>query len=231
MCVMFSTGSLSGPNIIEDRDARSAWGTIIGWDVSCVTLLSFIESTKDMFPQAKNLLCLQDKLQNLLNYPQDGLVTVFKWNELVEQFGPFKSLEDNLEKFKGIGYLGFANRIQAEEMLRKPSTRKLVLVRHSRTRPSQLVFSWKDGQKCYHTLYSHKYGLASLSSFENVIKQKGFSLLPVTVIPWSRPNPYESVVESELSSLEMSPKKRRLMSPQCEKLFLQRSGYSILSLE
>lgn len=57
-------------------------------------------------------------LNFLLNFPQDGLVTTFKWDVFLGQWGAFNNLLDNL-RFVALqpGFLGIMNGRQAEQVL------------------------------------------------------------------------------------------------------------------
>eukprot|EP01103_Thecamoeba_quadrilineata_P005374 TRINITY_DN15189_c0_g1_i1.p1 TRINITY_DN15189_c0_g1~~TRINITY_DN15189_c0_g1_i1.p1 ORF type:complete len:386 (-),score=65.31 TRINITY_DN15189_c0_g1_i1:116-1273(-) len=178
---MYSSNSLSGSQIIQDVKARLVWEEFVGKNDNCCHISTFMELTAKIFPTSYNLSQLQSQLFFLLNFPEDNMVTVYKWNLLVEQFGPYDQLQEHLESFCITGgFLGMINRVRAEEILQEhPPFEKLVLIRFSRTQPSHLAFSWKEGEKLYHSLNTKRYPLRSFleKSF------KGFSLVPVRIKP------------------------------------------------
>jgi len=182
-----------------------------------------MEVTSKIFPNSKNLAQLQSQLLFLLNFPQDDLMTVYKWNLLVEQFGPFDNLQEHLENFcVSGGFLGMINRVRAEEILMEHSpAEKLVLIRFSRTLPSHLAFSWKDGNRLFHSLNTKRYPLRSFleKSF------KGFTFVPIRIKPMTDltktsyvpTNGYVSTDKARYFALEFEsvlPQKRMLYSDQ-----------------
>jgi len=178
---MYSSTSLNGSKLIQDLKARSVWEQFIGKNKNCYHLSSFMELTSKIFPNSNKMDQLQNQLSLLLNFPHDDLMTVYKWNLLVEQFGPYDQLQEHLESFcVSGGFLGMINRVRAEEILMEHSpAEKLVLIRFSRTQPSHLAFSWKDGNRLFHSLNTKRYPLRSFleKSF------KGFTFVPVRIKP------------------------------------------------
>jgi hypothetical protein len=79
----------------------------------------------------------------LLNFPQDNVVTTYKWHVFVSLFGPMEKFFDNFEKYiMGRGFCGFINRLYATQLLKDHP--KHLLIRFSRTEPTSLAISYYD---------------------------------------------------------------------------------------
>eukprot|EP01087_Luapelamoeba_hula_P006420 TRINITY_DN16500_c0_g1_i1.p1 TRINITY_DN16500_c0_g1~~TRINITY_DN16500_c0_g1_i1.p1 ORF type:complete len:396 (+),score=59.32 TRINITY_DN16500_c0_g1_i1:140-1189(+) len=130
---------------ITDIEARQVWVREVGADRYFTTFPRFYRDV--VAPQAKKDECDYRSVMNyMLNFPKDNTVSVAKFDMLVQTFGPYNQLYANIREYVGSrGFLGFVNRIAADEQTVKfPDT---VLIRFSRTRPCDLVFSHYDFKK------------------------------------------------------------------------------------
>lgn len=79
-------------------------------------------------------------LEYLLNFPQDKVITQYKFNILTSIFGPWDNLIPSIKYIcSKWGFLGYISRRQAEEHL---SGGRYILLRMSRSQPDKLVLSW-----------------------------------------------------------------------------------------
>ncbi|KAL6069798.1 Villin headpiece domain containing protein [Balamuthia mandrillaris] len=134
-------------SLIEDARARQVWETQIGCLCHYTTFDHFVASIiKVEFPEAGENPEFIKYIKYFVNFPDDNMVTTYKWNLLIRLFGPYEQFAQN---FKGIvmekGFLGLINRIKANEILQlSPHLSCVLMVRFSRTEPEFLAFSFKD---------------------------------------------------------------------------------------
>lgn len=161
---MFPTGDsdaqrevVSRPSlVIQHAAAKAIWEEAFGpacWFVSFATFIrdiierQFLSAGAPPAPPSLDRKALVLFLRYFLNFPVDDMVTTYKWNALVQLFGPPHNFLSNFAAYGlGRGFLGLTNRINAYEILSvKPDTR-LVLIRLSRTEPEFLAFSYKNSR-------------------------------------------------------------------------------------
>ncbi len=120
----------------------------------------------------------------LINFPDDGIISVYKFDLLVRVFGPtLAEVDENVKRYAcGLGFAGMINRIHARRLLLNHFNRSggaWYLIRLSRTEPEFLVFSQINAQgQVGHVL--HRKG--SLSAAIRKM-QKVYSCLPVRLLP------------------------------------------------
>eukprot|EP01087_Luapelamoeba_hula_P021346 TRINITY_DN7434_c0_g1_i1.p1 TRINITY_DN7434_c0_g1~~TRINITY_DN7434_c0_g1_i1.p1 ORF type:complete len:550 (-),score=69.33 TRINITY_DN7434_c0_g1_i1:127-1776(-) len=148
--------SVSSPaSLIEDQNARDVWVTKVGADRYYTSFRRFYRDV--ISPEASTYdYDYYYAMGYLLNFPKDDTVSVAKWNTLVNVFGPYDELYINIKAFVGLnGFLGFVNRIAAEEILREYPDQ--FMMRFSRTLPDALAFSTYHDGVMRHTVNSGSY--------------------------------------------------------------------------
>jgi len=122
---MFSIDQVQFPpsKLIEDEQARKVWEIYVGEDKYVINFEEFFdlvisqEINKNLFDSCdkqrfKQFLCY------FINFPNDNLMSTYKWNLLMRLFGPYDSFCLNFSKVAfGKGFVGLINRIQAQELL------------------------------------------------------------------------------------------------------------------
>jgi len=129
--------------LITDSKARAVWNNKVGKDQHhCEFDKFYQEAICNAFPElASNHEC-HYYFSYFLNFPQDNMVTTYKWEVLTRLFGPYDNFMENFKTYVlGKGFLGLINRICAEEILKENP--KCVLMRLSRTYPTCLAFSFR----------------------------------------------------------------------------------------
>lgn len=108
--------------LIRDSIGRCFWESNFGQS-NCVVFSSFEDTLLEHWRSRldnseKEEMALRNVLNFLLNFPSDGLVTPYKWDILLGQWGNFNNLLDNLRHVAlRPGFLGVMNGRQAEELL------------------------------------------------------------------------------------------------------------------
>jgi hypothetical protein len=86
-------------------------------------------------------------LRYFVNFPNEDAVTPYKWNWLLNLFGPLDSFSVNFSNIvTKRGFLGLINRIQAFEILTMVHQPRCYLIRLSRTEPQFLAFSYRNSE-------------------------------------------------------------------------------------
>mmetsp|Transcript_22244 Transcript_22244/g.24828 ORF Transcript_22244/g.24828 Transcript_22244/m.24828 type:complete len:668 (+) Transcript_22244:55-2058(+) len=158
--------------IIADQQARSMWIAIAGQNAYFCSFERFYSQVIDRRTNEvhKNHEAKQ-YFSYFLNFPEDGIVTTYKWHILVALFGPYDQFFANFKKYiLGQGFLGLVNRLHAEELLKdKP---KRCLMRFSRTNPTCMAFSYNTKGYVAHitnnsSWWDHSpFKLANIGSFD-----------------------------------------------------------------
>ncbi len=167
---------LDAADSIVDPDARRLWISHFGTKRSYVSW--------DLFHP---LICTEQTMRPikfLINFPDDGIISVYKFDLLVRVFGPTRrDVNGNVKDYAcGLGFAGMINRIHARRLLVEQfnrAGRAWYLIRLSRTEPEFLVFSQITAQgQVMHLL--HRKG-----SLAKVVRkmQNDFSCLPVRLLP------------------------------------------------
>ena len=148
MMSLFPPGaaSLASPVVvISDLNARKMWLTSFG-DAYYTTFNKFISMVDtEMVMDGKEKLTdrMKECLRYLINFPEDDVITTYKFNQLICLFG----LEDFEKNFQQLterkGFCGLINRIQAYEILTTSPKPHPFLIRMSRTEPRFFAFSYK----------------------------------------------------------------------------------------
>ncbi len=148
-----ATSFVSPLSIISSKEARVEWEEAFG-EVYYVTFDKLIPMIETIIPKGTCLsghmkLCLR----YLLDFPMGGVVTTYKFNQLISLFGYENFLQNFEHLTKRKGFCGLVNRIQAYKILTMTSHPNPLLIRLSRTEPRFLAFSYigKDG-KVFHRL-------------------------------------------------------------------------------
>lgn len=132
-------------SLIEDPQARESWITYFGENRYCCSfsdLLSMLERDK-IFNQAEAQFHVY--LRYFLNFPDDEVVTPFRWNRMVRLFGPYLNFKENfMSTVTARGFLGLINRVTAYEMLTLHFKGKTLLIRMSRTEPNFMALSYRN---------------------------------------------------------------------------------------
>jgi len=96
-----------------------------------------------IFPSIKQNKDFEVYLSYFINFPDDGMMTTCKWNQITKVFG-FKNFETNFCTYAlGRGFCGLINAVKAKEILSKEQA-ATYLIRFSRLRPEVLTVSCKN---------------------------------------------------------------------------------------
>jgi len=152
---MFPIGKVEFPpsKLIADQKAREVWEHYVGEDKYFINFDEFYdlvvsEEIKKIVSGPWDKKRFKQFYSYFVNFPDDSLMSTYKWNLLMKLFGPFDSFGLNFSKVAfGQGFVGLVNRIQAQEILTLQYEKKSVLIRFSRTEPEFLAFSFKDTEK------------------------------------------------------------------------------------
>lgn len=134
--------------LIVDPKARNAWRTHFPRQSYYVKFEDFLlmlrkESVFDEEPSVD----LVRYLRYFVNFPNEDAVTPYKWNWLLNLFGPFESFSTTFTNIvTKRGFLGLINRIQAFEILTMVHQPRCYLIRLSRTEPQFLAFSYRNSE-------------------------------------------------------------------------------------
>lgn len=128
--------------LIRDLNARRLWEDKFGsecyycdFDRFCSEIIDELVDESD--PDYNDL---KRTIKFFVNFPQDNIVTTYKWNLLLCHFGPLKSIIPNLKRYALCnGFLGSMNAIRAREVLREYKGH--ILMRFSRLEPTKLTVS------------------------------------------------------------------------------------------
>jgi hypothetical protein len=173
VCVQSQESACDG---IADEDARHVWTTRFGAKKSYVSW--------GLFSTLLTLEASKRPVKFLVNFPDDGIISVYKFDLLVRLFGPsFREVERNiLEHGCGAGFAGIINRIHARALLTERWRRMgqaWYLIRLSRTEPEFLVFSHVDTQgQVGHSLHLKGSLVAKIKRM-----RERYSCLPVRLLP------------------------------------------------
>lgn len=138
--------------LIQDARAKTIWEEAFGpscWFVSFATFIAEIVDKQflNKAPESLNRDTFVLFLRYFLNFPVDDMVTTYKWNALMQLFGPPDAFLNNFSAYGlGQGFLGLTNRINAYEILSVKPESRIVLIRLSRTEPEFLAFSYKNSR-------------------------------------------------------------------------------------
>lgn len=148
--------------MIRDRDARAAFKKALG--PRSYPRISFDALATALRWPSQQL----QSLQQVLDFPRDGVITPYKWHVFTSLFGPWKTLKPNFERFVlGGGFAGCISRQSCESLL-KQLPPKTVIMRSSRTHASMLVLSYRASRR---------------SSFVHLTNNSNFWTLPEFVVP------------------------------------------------
>jgi hypothetical protein len=138
-------GEDSRLGVIVDNGARSLWSRCAGSTCHC-HFDDFCRLLLEALPPATNSSRFQLYLRHFLNFPRDNLATTYRFHVLVSLFGPLPDLTRNFERYVlGRGFLGLANLVKAEEVLRRVASRRnTIVIRFSRRMPTLLAFTTYD---------------------------------------------------------------------------------------
>ncbi|MDP2437800.1 MAG: hypothetical protein Q8P67_18825 [archaeon] len=141
----------SPSTLIIDLEARAIWEQAFGHYCYFVSFDTFIQDIvdkqifRDRLPA--NAHIFKQFLRYFLNFPVDDMVTTYKWNTLTRLFGPYREFATNFSTYALTqGFLGLTNRINAYEILTLKHTRRVLVIRLSRTEPEYLAFSYKNSK-------------------------------------------------------------------------------------
>jgi len=149
-----NASSISSPwSLISDVEASGIWIKSFGDDYY-ITFEQLVK-TVNIEVIAAGDEALTDRmvkcLRYLVNFPEDDMITTYKFNQLVCLFGlhDFRKNFQNLTEVKG--FCGLINRIEAYEILSKSADPLPFLFRISRTEPRFFAFSYRNpkGQICH----------------------------------------------------------------------------------
>lgn len=136
-------------NHIKNNQARKDWVDYFGMNVHIVQFNDFLDFLAKQNILSKDTENYEKKInyfKYFLNFPSIDVVTPYKWNLLINFFGPYENFSYNFFKIMNEnGFLGLINRIQAFEIL-KSSPPKSLLIRMSRTESQLLAFSYKNSK-------------------------------------------------------------------------------------
>lgn len=126
--------------LVRDRDGRAQWRKAVGSrNYPCVPFTSLVSALRWPAHQVRSL-------KSVLDFPQDGIITPYKWHVFTSLFGPWKALKANFERFiMGTGFAGCISRQRCEQLL-KSLPPKSVIMRSSRTHASMLVLSYRASE-------------------------------------------------------------------------------------
>lgn len=164
-------------NIIRDREGRAIWTKLMARRTApWISLQQLVLALKWPSDQLQHL-------ESILDFPQEGVITAYKWHIFTSMFGPYRSLRSNFDRFvMGHGFAGRISREEAELLLLSISP-KLVLIRASRTHPSMIVFSYRssvEGPFAHLTNNPNFWSMSEFaSSLAEISKQRG-------IVPHSR---------------------------------------------
>lgn len=148
--------------MIRDRDARATFKKALGQ--RNYPLLSFTALATALRWPSNQL----QSLQQVLDFPRDGVITPYKWHVFTSLFGPWKTLKPNFGRFVlGGGFAGCISRQMCESILKKLPP-KSVIMRSSRTHASMLVLSYRASKR---------------SSFVHLTNNSNFWSLPEFTVP------------------------------------------------
>lgn len=150
--------------LITDRDARQAWRKAVP-----NKRRAFI--SVENFATALHWPAEEVPLLNLvLDFPQEGFLTPFKWHSFVALFGPWKNLKRNFKKFAAMGgFCGYMGRAQAERLL-TPLPPKTVLLRASRTHSSVMALTYRSNHQSAFIHLTNNSNFWTMPNFGTILK-------------------------------------------------------------
>jgi F-box-like len=128
--------------LIQDPLARRIWEQFVGADEHFTDFESFYDGVVlQLWPDAREHPTFERLFRFFVNFPADELMTAYKWDVIVSQFGPLPCFYANFVRHAcGNGFLGAVNSIKAVEELRKRPGR--YLLRFSRKETEKLTLSY-----------------------------------------------------------------------------------------
>jgi len=122
---IFPIGKVQFPpsKLIEDEKARQIWEEFAGETKYFINFQDFFDSViSKEIQKIVNNTCSKYRFKQFLsyfvNFPDDNLMSTYKWNLLMRLFGPYDNFIVNFSKVAfGQGFVGLVNRIQAQEIL------------------------------------------------------------------------------------------------------------------
>eukprot|EP01127_Copromyxa_protea_P004683 TRINITY_DN14512_c0_g1_i1.p1 TRINITY_DN14512_c0_g1~~TRINITY_DN14512_c0_g1_i1.p1 ORF type:complete len:388 (-),score=38.12 TRINITY_DN14512_c0_g1_i1:156-1319(-) len=186
--------------MIQDTLGRSFWETQFGNK----NLVSYQEFENKLVGQWRAKLNddeeekLRVVLGFLLNFPNDGIVTTYKWDVLLSQWGSFPNLLDNL-RYVALrpGFLGVMNGKQAEELLTSFPGNNILIRFSSSTKSLSIAYNIRTAIK-----HERKPPLVNLIQFlQNALLDK--AMIPLS-LQWDKIRhikTLEDCVKTPVSSL------------------------------
>jgi hypothetical protein len=120
--------------------AQKIWNEYFGENITYVSFDVFVDMFFKYFPNYLNNELFLVNLKFFVNFPDDNIMTIYKWFVFNQQFGPFEDLDINF--FKNActpGFLGLINIVEARDVLKNyPSA---YIIRFSRKEPRLLTIS------------------------------------------------------------------------------------------
>lgn len=134
------TDWIKSPLVLTDH--QLIWNTHCHDRLSC-TFQQFIELLKIYTQHSQLSERLIQHLSHLINFPQDNIISIYRYHCFLSLFGPISNCIENFQHYAlGSGFVGLCNLIKAEEIIKQlnPSN-NLVLFRYSRQQPQALAFT------------------------------------------------------------------------------------------
>lgn len=140
-------------NHIKDVFARDVWNEVFGEKCAGVSFFRFNEKIMGTWDLDDDKIQMMQKcVSHLFNIPHNNIMTVYKFNSLVQLYGPYNKIAENIHKFvltPECGFGGLLNTIGATEILKyaQPfSSKLLILIRFSRCDPELFSFSYINSE-------------------------------------------------------------------------------------
>jgi hypothetical protein len=147
---LFPLGKEIRPSeVIQDSTARNVWDShFVGrYHVTFSEFVRMLMENKLVNMSDSEFFRFERYLRYFLDFPQEDMVSPYKWNWLIRTFGPCKDFYANFIRIAtGKGFVGLMNRIQAYEILTLSHRSKVYLIRMSRTEPEYLAFSYRNSE-------------------------------------------------------------------------------------
>ena len=145
-------------DVVSDILAAEAWAVAFGGNVHMVPFEDFRENI--IYRQFPDAACLNKRffrhLRHHVCFPGTSMVTTFRYNVLMCQFGHFASFCENFENYAlQKGFVGCVNAIGAQTILSNYLNFRLrkglplidcVIIRYSRTVPETLTYTCFDSR-------------------------------------------------------------------------------------
>ena len=108
---------ISPSDLIKGEKARTYWKNNFGDNKMYIEWDFFCDHLKKRFPNIVEDNDFYEKLKFFINFPEDDIFTVYKFELLICLFGPINRFEENIKLcFSHSGFLGLINRLVLKDL-------------------------------------------------------------------------------------------------------------------